>query len=366
MTEHTRSSARVAVLYTGGTLGMVPVDPNDPGSPLTPAPWHALAEAFEDASIPGIEWTVEPLYDASTGQELPPIDSSCVTPVHWSHMAAAIARLHDHVDGIVVLHGTDTMAYTASALSFMIENLAIPVVLTGARKPIGQPYSDALSNFIGSLNAAAANTYACTDLAEVMIGFGKALFKGNRTTKQGPAAPDLFASPNFPELGGIHLQGLMLNGNDELFLPPPKAGLKVQTSLCPDIAHISLFPGINAQHVDAILQLPSVRGAVLSSFGSGNAPEDPALFHALATAIHDLGKPIVNITQCGSGRVDMGRYEAGTGLAKAGLINGADMTREAAITKLMWALARETDPVQIRTLLETNQRGELSPTPIEE
>ena len=289
----------------------------------------------------------------------PPIDSSDMSPLLWADLAHIISDHYADYDGFVVLHGTDTMAYTASALSFMLEGLGKPVVLTGSQLPIGQLRTDGKENLITSIEIAAAKrSDGEARVPEVCIYFNGHLMRGNRTTKQSSDEFDAFESFNYPHLAdaGVHIAY-----HDE-FVSRGCGGtaqLRPQFRLDNNVIIFSLFPGIREDLIRHIIATPNLRSIVMRTFGSGNAPHSPWLISALRKATAG-GKVIVNISQCLQGRVEMGRYGTGYQLQEAGVVSGNDSTVEAAVTKLMYLQARCDDAEQVRELMRQSLRGEIT------
>ena len=283
----------------------------------------------------------------------PPMDSSSMNPSAWFDIAEDIAARHDDYDGFLVIHGTDTMAYTASALPFMLEGLRKPVILTGGQIPLCEVRNDSRENLITAMLLAGRE-----DISEVCLFFNNRLFRGCRTTKWNASGFDAFDSPNFPPLGktGIHI-----DIRHDLLLKPEKENGPVIVHRLHDspVAVLRLFPGISADVVKNLLA-PPIKGLVLETYGVGNAPDnDPKLMAVLKEAT-DRGVVVVNCTQCLKGRVLMGTYATGTGLLEAGVISGFDMTPEAALAKMFFLFSTRDDEDEIRTLMQTSMRGELS------
>ncbi len=285
----------------------------------------------------------------------PIIDSSNVVPEDWLKLAQIIEQKYDAYDGFVVLHGTDTMSYTASALSFIFENLAKPVVFTGSQIPIGVLRTDGKENLISAIEIAAAGI-----VCEVTIFFQNKLLRANRTTKSNSEYFDAFCSPNFPPLAEA---GITIKYSDALLGSCNSVGgapLKVAQRLCTDVVSLRIFPGIERRVVEALFAVDGLRGVVLESYGSGNAPSGGWFVDMVGEVVRG-GVVVVNVTQCLSGSVDMGLYETGKGLIDAGVIGGGDMTFEAAITKLNYLLADQTLTVSaLRSLVEKSIRGEIT------
>ena len=325
--------------------------------PLAPAPSAMLLEPLRGlARAEGIEWELDGLYD-DDGQPVPPIDSSGVTPAHWLRIALALERHYHDFDGFVVLHGTDTMAYSASALSFLLVNLAKPVVLTGSQLPLFSVRTDAQLNLVNALHIAGWKASGLPLVPEVTVCFGDVLLRGNRTRKTSTSAWQGFTSPNYPRLGSL---GETIRIHHELVKKPPPAetAFYADRRLVDDVLDITLFPGLKASQLAALVERPELRGVVLRAYGSGNAPGDPELLDVIGRSAQ-AGKTYVVVSQCNEGRVDLSRYAASRALLERGVASGFDMTPEAALTKLMWLLARES-PHDVRAQLHHDQRGEQS------
>lgn len=297
-------------------------------------------------------------YDIENYQFSSPLDSSAMTPDHWSDIARVVEENYDDYDGFVVLHGTDTMAYTASALSFMLENLDKPVVITGSQLPIGDVRTDGEENLIASLQIAAAKDEEGKPMIrEVVILFENSLWRGNRSTKRSAENFDAFCSNNYPMLARI---GLEINYNKEaLWRSNGKEKLKVHHSMNTHVMYIDLFPGIREDVVCSLLKTPGIKGVVLRTFGAGNGPTSKWFLTAIRDAVA-RGLIIVNVTQCVNGSVHPLRYLTGLELAAAGVISGHDITAEAAVTKLMYLLGQKLPADEIRRLMGTPLRGEMS------
>ena len=352
-----RARARVLLIYVGGTIGMRRLEETNPASPLANVSASELAQEIEDFGVEErIAWTLLSLSDAD-GSEIPPVDSSEVGPHHWLWMAQMLERHYADYDGFVVLHGTDTLAYTASALSFLCVNLAKPVVLTGSQLPIFALRSDARQNLLHALLVAGAKAVNLPIVPEVTVCFANVLLRGNRSRKASTSGWQGFTSPNYPALGSL---GERIRIHTDLICPMPAedAAFYVGRALHDQVLDLTLFPGIQASQLRALLRQPDLQGLVLRAYGSGNAPEDPALLDCLGEAVR-RGLTILVVTQCSEGRVDLGRYASSRGLLQRQLASGFDLTPEAALTKLMWVLANEKGP-EIRAQLQQNQRGEQS------
>jgi len=283
------------------------------------------------------------------------IDSSNMNPAIWSDLAGLIQDNYDDVDGFVILHGSDTMAFTASALSFMLENLAKPIIFTGSQLPISAIRTDAKENLMTAIEIANAKKNDRARVPEVCIYFDYKLFRGNRSFKYNSSKFEAFRSPNYPILAesGVHLR---FSVND--IRQPNDAGLTVHNHLTNDVAVLKLYPGIGPKVVEALLNA-DVRGIVMETFGAGNTTTDQWFIDLLKQAI-DSGKVVVDISQCKVGTVELGRYETSKQLKDIGVANGYDMTYEAAVTKMMYLLGQSDDPKQVKELMEVDLRGELT------
>lgn len=336
----------VLLLFTGGTISMS----EDPATgALRPIDFDRLQEYIPELKQSGIRIKSIPF--------IPLIDSSDVHPSVWEQMAMLIQENYDEFDGFVVLHGTDTMAYSASALSFMLENLAKPVIFTGAQLPIGMMRSDAKENLITAIEIASAKENGQAIVPEVCIFFEDTLFRANRTTKKNAEHFSAFNSYNYPPLAkaGVHIKYF----RSYIHYPTPDSKLRVRTRIDQNIAILKLFPGITEQTVHAILHIPNLKAVVLESFGSGNAPRRLWFYDELKDA-NERGILIVNKTQCSTGSVEMGRYETSLNLMNAGVISGFDCTTEAVVTKLMYLLGAFDSMDDIKHRLNISICGEMT------
>jgi L-asparaginase len=285
-----------------------------------------------------------------------PIDSSDVNISTWLKITQTIEENYDEYTGFVVLHGTDTMAYSASALSFMLENLSKPVIFTGSQLPIGKLRTDGKENLITAIEIANTRRNGEPVLQEVAILFDSKLMRGNRTHKYSTENFDAFSSPNYDELAEI---GIHIIYNFKSLLRPKDGGLKIHKKFDDSVGILKIFPGMSTKFVHAVLNAPGLKAIILETYGSGNAPKDPALIEQLSDAIaRDL--VILNVTQCSKGFVEQGLYDTSAALQKLGVIGGADMTTEAALTKLMFLLGQGYSGNELRTELSTPLRGELT------
>lgn len=295
-------------------------------------------------------------YNFSTHSFQPPIDSSNMKPSNWIELARLIGENYYQYDGFVILHGSDTMSYTASALSFMLENLAKPVVLTGSQLPAGEIRTDAKENLLTAIEIAASEHNPRHIIPEVCIYFDYRLFRGNRTSKYNSAKFEAFQSVNFPPLAeaGVHVVF-----KKELTLKKPEGEFSVQLDLDTNIGLLKLFPGMSQFFTEAVLSTNGMKALVLEAFGAGNAPTDEWFINLLKDKINH-GMLVFDVTQCGGGTVELGRYETSQKLKEIGVIGGFDITSEAAITKLMYLFGKETSRDKIKQLLTTSIRGEMT------
>lgn len=337
----------ILLIYTGGTIGMVK---NFETGALKVFNFKKLLQRIPE--LKQLDCEIETMSFEK------PIDSSDMEPGKWVQMAQIIKDNYDNFDGFVILHGSDTMSYSASALSFMLENLDKPVVFTGSQLPIGDLRTDAKENLITAIQIASLVANGKPVVREVCLYFEYKLYRGNRTTKISAEHFNAFMSPNYPALAesGVHLKV------DTQQLLPYATGVRELTlgaEFEGNVAIVKMFPGLTAQVLSAIANIPALRGIVLETYGSGNAPTEDWFIGILQKAI-EKGMHIVNVTQCSGGRVNMGQYETSTLLKEIGVISGADITTEAAITKMMYLLGKNVPHSDFKHQFETSLRGELS------
>ncbi len=341
-----KKETSILIIYTGGTIGMV--HETKTGS-LVPIDFKHITDHVPVLSSFGV--------DLQSVTFDPVKDSSNIDPEMWVKMAETIEVNYDKFDGFVVLHGTDTMAYSASALSYMLGNLSKPVVFTGSQLPIGLPRTDGRENLITSIEIAAARENGKPLVPEVCIYFDNELTRGNRTTKLSAEHFDAFNSPNYPPLAKV---GLHLKYNfTSIRYPGKNARLKVHKSFDNNVAILKLFPGINRNFVQAVINTKGLKGLIVETFGSGNAPTYKWFLDDLKSYIAS-GGIIYNVTQCHGGSVEMGLYETSREMLSAGVIGGKDITSEASVTKLMFLLGNCSTREKVIRCLGISMAGEIS------
>ena len=351
----------VLVVYTGGTIGSVPKNEKEELSPLIPL--NSQDVGVRDNPL----FKYVPRFDSDDQKILlgrkvrvkltslqKPIDSSNVSPEIWSEITRIIKDEYDNFEGFVILMGTDTMTYTASVLSFMIDNLNKPIVITGSQRPVGETRSDAVQNLVTAIEIAAAKSLGKTVVPEVSLFFRNKLFRGCRTVKFSASNYEAFQSPNFPPLGTADEHIVM---NDHLLRPPSSQSLQISSEYSPKVMYLKIAPGMDLDLIDTIVTSQKLEGIILLTYGTGNAPTHPGFLDVIEKSIK-AGKIIVNITQCFSGEVELGLYDVSAGLLSRGVISGLDMTAEAAYTKLCYLLATRKDKSEIVDLMQINLRGE--------
>lgn len=338
------SKSRALIIYTGGTIGMV----KDAASgALMPVNIDLLLQHIPELQRIDAELSIETFETT--------LDSSDITPTHWIKLVEIIEKNYAAFDGFVILHGSDTMAYTASALSFMLENLGKPVILTGAQLPIGVLRSDAKENFITALELALLKENGRPKINEVCIYFEYHLLRGNRTIKYSASNFNAFISPNYPALAEA---GVDIQVHERVLLPPNNKLPIFHKKLDDNIAVLRLFPGITPQHIEAICGIPKLKALVIETYGAGNAPTAPWFIEILQKTIQN-GVLIVNVSQCLNGSVEQGKYKTSQQLLAIGAIGAGDMTLESTLCKLMFLLDNASKD-DIQRFLEADISGERS------
>jgi len=335
--------SKVLIIYTGGTFGMA----HDEDGVLIPFDFAQILEHLPTLRTMALELTVISFET--------PIDSSNINPQHWQLMAQIIFDQYNQHDGFVILHGTDTMAYTASALSFMLEGLAKPVILTGAQLPISEPRSDARENLITALEIASDTKDGLPIVPEVCIYFDDELLRGNRSKKVESMQFDAFDSGNYPPLAKA---GVKIDYNHAVIRRADSSSLSLHNKFDESISVIKLFPGMSQSIFESILKTPGLKAVILETYGSGNAPTSGWLLETLKKAI-ERGILILNVSQCPGGMVLQGRYETSKELLDMGVISGADITTEAAVTKLMILMAQYSLH-DCKKMIQISLAGEMS------
>lgn len=339
------SKVSILIIYTGGTIGMVR---NKETGSLHPVNG---SELYEHIPILGkLDYQIE-FYSFD-----PLLDSSNMNPQHWVELVSVIEKNYEKFDGFVVLHGSDTMAYTASALSFMLENLNKPVILTGSQLPLGMIRSDGRENLVTAIEIAAARKDDTPVVPEVAVYFENKLLRGNRTFKYNAENFGAFRSGNYPPLAEV---GINIKYNYNAILKPNFKTLKAHTRLDNNITILKLFPGISAESVAAQLAVKALKAVILETYGSGNAMTDEWFLKQIRQAI-GRGIIVLNVTQCQTGSVEIGKYHTSQELGRIGVISGLDITTESAVAKLMYLFGTGLSKKEIESLLQVSLRGEIT------
>jgi L-asparaginase len=341
-----KDKPKLLIIYTGGTIGMV----NDPKTgQLISFDFNHMYQ-----HIPELERLHVTLETVSFH---PPIDSSEMNPTYWAEIAQNVYDNYDNYDGFVILHGSDTMAYTSSALSFMLQNLSKPVILTGSQLPIGTIRTDGKENLITAIEIAASKDSNGESLIkEVAVYFEDSLLRGNRCSKVSATHFEAFSSPNYPVLASA---GVEIKYNTERNFKPTSRELSLFTAFDNHVALLKIFPGFNAKVYRNLFDINHVKGIIMETFGAGNAPSNDE-FRQLIVNYIENGGIILNITQCNSGSVQQGKYETSSFFDKIGVISGKDMTTEAALTKMMYLLGSESAKEAVQKKLAVSLQGEMT------
>ncbi len=336
-------NSSILLIYTGGTIGMM--QDAESGS-LMPFDFEHLQDHMPE--LKRFQFQI----DAVSFDE--PIDSSDISIESWQKMAQLVEVNYNHYDGFVILHGTDTMAFSASALSFMLENLSKPVIFTGSQLPIGMLRTDGKENLITAIEIAAAKQNGASIVQEVCVYFQSKLFRGNRTHKYSTENFDAFESANFPLLAEV---GIHIFYRHDLLLRP-KGEFVIRKDFDPHIAILKIFPGMSKEVVEGILNIPKLKAVVMETFGSGNGSTKEWFIDALKSAIKK-GVVIYNTSQCNKGKVEQGRYETSSAFQQIGIVGGSDITTEAALVKLMYLNGQSLNRNEVEQYLVTSLRGEM-------
>ncbi len=336
---------KILLIYTGGTIGMVK---DYKTGALKAFNFDKLLKNIPELRLLDCE--------ISTASFKEPIDSSNMNPDYWVELCSIIESNYNDFQGFVVLHGSDTMSYTASALSFMLENLGKAVIFTGSQLPIGDLRTDAKENLITAVQLAALCKRGQPVIKEVCLYFEYKLYRANRTTKLSAEHFEAFDSPNYPSLA---TSGVHLTINDEVLWRAGRKAFKVHKKLVRDVLLLKMHPGISESMVLAMLDIPNIKGVIIETYGTGNTTTKAWFIEAIKNTIA-RGIPVVNVTQCITGSVQMGNYETSVTLKKIGVISGKDLTTEAAIVKMMYLLGQELGSKVFKSVYETSLRGELS------
>ena len=343
--EDNRSKS-ILIIYTGGTIGMI----KDPETGvLSPLDFDQILDEVPELKRFG--------FNLSTISFSPVIDSSNLNPEVWIKLVKIIKEKYNNYDGFVILHGTDTMAYSASALSFMLENLDKPVIFTGSQLPIGTLRTDGKENLISAIEIAATEKNGQPLAPEVCVYFENKLMRGNRTTKYNSEHFNAFESPNYPNLAEA---GINLKFNYEaIHYSTSDKELKIHTKLDTNIVVLKIFPGLSKNTLHTILNIKNIRAIIIETYGAGNASTEKWFLNELSEVIKE-GKIVLNVSQCAAGSVDMTKYETGNELLKLGVVSGYDITTEAAVTKLMHLLGQKFDNNKIKLKINKSISGEIT------
>ena len=338
----------ILMICTGGTIGMLPSNPNDPNSALRPASWKQIKENLH--SLHSLTFDVDT-------HEMPLIDSSDMNPDYWIELARKIRDEYNDYDGFVILHGTDTMAYTATALSFLCENLDKPIIVTGSQLPLAKPRNDASQNLVTALKIAASD--GIDVVPEVCVLFNNKLLRGNRNRSRKVSSTGFegFDTPNLRPLANIG-EHMVLDEN--LIRKISNDGFYIHENLEQNVMLFDIFPGISPQIMKSVFDIKGLKGVILRTYGTGNAPTTKAFLSEIDYAVNTKHLAVVNVTQCNQGMVEMGLNEASSELVGIGVISGLDMTSEAALVKMMFLLGQGYDIPTVKEQMQRSLRGEQS------
>ncbi|MFT5513314.1 MAG: L-asparaginase [Bacteroidia bacterium] len=346
---------RIFVLYTGGTIGMGPQDPEKNESPLIPQSWEQLQRYMHSIHKEGYFSRIRNIeFEYASFPIL--LDSSQLDINHWILMAQEIEKRYADFDGFIIIHGTDTMAYTASGLSFIFQNLSKPVVITGSQLPISHSRTDAITNFSNAIHIAGAKSFGLEPINEVTICFNDRLLRGNRSTKASTNVFEGFVSPDYPALAELEESIKVKTRN---LLAPTKGEFSINTELNPNVIILTLFPGFKVKHLQKLIDDDEIDGLIIKTYGSGNAPCTTEFLNCLRQA-KKQGTIILFTTQCLQGGVKLGKYASSDVFRPIGVISGNDLTTEAALAKMMWVLGQKLPNPEVEKLMQINLRGEVT------